>query len=115
MPSIVLFGFSLAHAGDVEIVDAEFVHQSNNSWSVNVTLRHADSGWDHYADNWRIVDERGTVLGDRVLYHPHVNEQPFTRSLNSVQIPEGITTVIIEAHDKLHGWTANRLKVELQR
>lgn len=100
-------------AGEVTIVDAEFTHTSGQQWSVSVTLEHADSGWDHYADNWRVVDGEGDVLGDRVLYHPHVDEQPFTRSLNGVEIPEGTTEVFVIAHDKEHGWTENRLLVDL--
>jgi len=46
----------------------------------DVTLSHADTGWEDYADGWRVELEDGTVLGTRVLGHPHVNEQPFTRS-----------------------------------
>ncbi|MCO4847486.1 MAG: hypothetical protein KC448_05880 [Yoonia sp.] len=48
----------------------------------DVTLSHPDTGWDHYADGWRVEDASGAVIGVRVLGHPHVNEQPFTRSLN---------------------------------
>ncbi len=29
--------------------------------------------------------------------HPHVNEQPFTRSLSYVQIPDEVTEMIIRA------------------
>jgi hypothetical protein len=60
-----------------------------------------------------VVDDKGNVLGDRVLYHPHVTEQPFTRGLSSVKIPQGVTTVYIEAHDKVHGWTPDRLNINL--
>lgn len=100
-------------AGDVSILMADFRSAGGNHWAVNVTLKHDDSGWDHYADNWRVVDVDGNVLGDRVLFHPHVDEQPFTRGINSVLVPEGSSTVYIEAHDKVHGWTEKRLKVDL--
>ena len=101
------------HADDVEILAADFSKTGDNSWSVSVTLKHSDTGWEHYADNWQVVDSKKNVLGDRVLHHPHVDKQPFTRSLNNVVIPEGVTIVFIEAHDKTHGWTQNRLKVDL--
>ena len=66
-------------AGDVEVVSAELVAQGA-AWQVNVTLRHADTGWDHYADAWRLVSPGGDMLGTRTLLHPHVDEQPFVRS-----------------------------------
>lgn len=117
-----LMGWVLAspvYAGEVAILAADLTHQGNNIWSLNVTLKHDDTGWDHYADNWRLVDAKGTVLGDRVLYHPHVNEQPFTRSLSAIQIPENALkqgdTLYIEAHDKVHGWTNKRLSLDLSQ
>jgi len=104
-----------AEADDVRIVAADFQSSGGNTWSVSVTLKHGDTGWDHYADNWRIVDGEGNIIGDRVLHHPHVDEQPFTRSLGDVKVPEGIVTVYIEAHDKVHGWTRERLTVDLDK
>lgn len=106
---------NVASAGEVTIVAAEFTDKGDSHWSVSVTLKHDDTGWDHYADDWRVVDEEGNVLGDRVLHHPHENEQPFTRSLSRVKVPEGVKKVFIEAHDKLHGWTEKRLMVDLEK
>ena len=115
MSLLSLTSLNTAYADDVKIIAADFRSSGDHSWSVSVTLNHADAGWDHYADNWRVVDGEGHVLGDRVLYHPHVDEQPFTRSLSNVTIPENVSTVYIEAHDKVHGWSANKLKVDLHK
>ncbi len=112
---LFLVAFNPAHAGDVKILAADFSKTDDNEWSVNITLKHDDTGWEHYADNWRVVDSEGNILGDRMLYHPHVDEQPFTRGLSNLTVPEGITTVYIEAHDKVHGWTPNKLKVDLNK
>ena len=112
---LLLAVHTTTNAGEVKILAADFRSIDNKHWSVNVTLQHADTGWDHYADNWRVVDEAGNVLGDRVLFHPHVNEQPFTRSLGNLVIPAGITRVFIMAHDKLHGWSPSRLKVDMTK
>lgn len=101
-------------AGEVEIVHTRFELQAPGSWHVSTTLKHDDSGWDHYADAWRVVNEKGDDLGTRTLFHPHENEQPFTRS-DTVHIPEGVTTVYVEAHDKVHGWAKQRVKVDLTR
>jgi len=78
-------------------------HKSGSTWGFDVTLKHADEGWDHYADGWGVYLMDGTELGYRVLVHPHVNEQPFTRSLSGVKIPKGTKSVIIRPHDKVHG------------
>ena len=101
-----------AFAGDVTIENAA-ASKSGDGWRFNVTLAHGDTGWDHYADAWRVLAPDGTVLGTRTLYHPHVDEQPFTRSLGGVSIPEGVATVMIEAHDSVHGWAAAKFEVTL--
>lgn len=101
-------------AGEVEVIKTRF-EQQGDSWHVSTTLLHADTGWEHYADAWRVVTEQGRVLATRTLYHPHENEQPFTRSLGDVRIPEGISVVYVEAHDKLHGWSPHKLRVNLNK
>lgn len=103
-----------AMANDAEVVKTEFTKQGT-TWHVSTTLRHGDTGWDHYADAWRVVDSAGEELGKRVLYHPHENEQPFTRSQGGIDIPTGITVVFVEAHDKKHGWNKQRVRVDLSR
>lgn len=103
-----------AYANDVTILRADFQRDKAGIWSVDVTLEHADSGWEHYADEWRIVDRDGNVFGSRVLLHPHEDEQPFTRGLMNVALPTEQTILYIEAHDKVHGWSANRLEVDMK-
>ena len=110
---LALMVLSTADAGEVKILAADFASNGDNRWPGNVTLQHDDTGWDHYADNWRVVDSAGKTLGERVLHHPHVDEQPFTRGLGGVLVPEGTTMVYIEAHDNVHGWTSKRLEVDL--
>lgn len=104
-----------AQANEVEIVGADFVQGRDGSWSVNVALLHADNGWDHYADIWRVVDVQGNILGERVLLHPHEDEQPFIRSAEGVTIAEGTKTLYIEAHDMVHGWTPDRLEIDMTK
>ena len=101
-------------ADEVEVVHVGFRHSGGGNWSVDVTLRHADTGWDQYADAWRVVADDGKIFGIRTLYHPHVDEQPFTRSLGEVAIPADMTTVYVEAHDSVHGWSPLRVQVNLE-
>jgi len=77
----------------------------------DVTVRHGDTGWQHYADRWEILAVDGSVLGTRVLAHPHVDEQPFTRSLSGVRIPPEITMVRIRAGDSVHGTGGREVEV----
>ena len=105
---------STSFAGDVEVVKTRFEWRSG-TWQVSTTLKHADSGWDHYADAWRIVSENGDIIATRTLYHPHEDEQPFTRSLGNVQIPADKNIVFVEAHDKVHGWSKQRIRVDLRQ
>ena len=109
---IALFSCNIL-ANDVEIVNVEFIHKSGTSWRVNTTLKHADSGWDHYADAWRVMSKDGKKLGERILFHPHETEQPFTRSLSQLIIPQSENSVYVEAHDKVHGWSKQRVMVNL--
>lgn len=103
-----------AQAGPLEIVSAELV-TDGRTWTVSTTLRYPDSGWGDFADEWRVVDGGGRVLGDRVLFHPHEDEQPFTRSQDGIVIPATTHIVYIEAHDKIHGWSPDRLRVDLRK
>lgn len=111
--SLLLLFPSTLLAGTVEIVFTE-LRQVGDEWQPTVTLRHADTGWEHYADAWRVVTRDGTVLSHRTLYHPHVEEQPFTRSGPGFVLPEGAANqVIVEAHDTVHGWSAERLEIDM--
>ncbi|MEM1276349.1 MAG: hypothetical protein AAGH74_07475 [Pseudomonadota bacterium] len=112
-PLLIALISAPAIAGDVEITDAK-ARKSGEAWRFEVTLLHADTGWDHYADAWRVVGPDGTIYGTRILAHPHVNEQPFTRSLSGVQIPRGVTSVTIEAKDSVHGWAEATYSLDLE-
>lgn len=101
-----------AFADPVDIIDVS-VLVSDGSANLSVTVEHPDTGWDHYADGWRVELADGTILGVRELLHPHVNEQPFTRSLSGVVIPAGIATVFIRARCSIDGWGNTVFEVAL--
>ncbi|WP_417413121.1 hypothetical protein [Hoeflea sp.] len=102
-----------ASAGEADVVAAEFEQAADGSYRFDVTVRHADAGWEHYADRWQVIGADGTVYGERVLAHPHDTEQPFTRSQSGIVIPEGVKAVSIRAHDKRHGWGGAERVVDL--
>ncbi len=86
-----------------------------DGWRFDVTVRHGDEGWDHYADLWLVVDtESGEEYGRRVLAHPHVSEQPFTRSQSGIKIPEDVSSVLVKAACNVHGFGGTEMTVELR-
>ena len=100
-------------AGEANVVKVKVMQQSSGTYSFQVTIRHNDEGWDHYADAWDVGSTDGTIYATRILAHPHENEQPFTRGKSGVSIPEGIKSVILRAHDKVHGHGGKTLDVTL--
>lgn len=104
-----------ALAGEADVLAVEAVPEGGGAWRFHVTVAHGDTGWDHYADKWEVVAPDGRVLGTRTLLHPHETEQPFTRSLGGVAVPEGVDRVTVRAHDSVHGTGGKEVTVDLTR
>ncbi|OOZ35932.1 hypothetical protein BOW51_09630 [Solemya velesiana gill symbiont] len=102
-------------AGEADVVDVRVTALGDGEYRFDVTLRHSDEGWGHYVDKWDLLTPDGKLLGTRTLYHPHVDEQPFTRSLAPVRIPEGLNSVRVRAHDSVHGLGGEEIKVVIHR
>jgi hypothetical protein len=64
-------------------------------------------------DGWRVELSDGTVLGTRALAHPHVAEQPFTRSLFGVLLPEGSASIHFRTRTSQTGWDGETLPLLL--
>ena len=102
---IALLGTHAVLAGQADVLRVEIRPASQlGRFDIDVTLRHADSGWDHYANRWEVLAPDGRVIATRVLAHPHVNEQPFTRGLSAVRIPAEFTWIRVRGHDLVHGY-----------
>ncbi len=118
IPVVLIAGAILAtnaNAGEADVVDVNISQSSSGGYSFDVAVKHADTGWKHYADAWEVLDNNGNILGKRVLVHPHENEQPFTRSLSGVKIPADLTTVTIRAHDSVHKYGGKEIMVKVPR
>ena len=112
----VLATSPVALAGEADVVKVAIMSfAKDGTWTFDVTVRHDDTGWDHYADKWEVVGPDGQVLATRVLLHPHENEQPFTRSLDGVVIPPGVNVVTVRDHDKLHGYGGTEVMISIPR
>jgi hypothetical protein len=102
-------------AGEADVVAAKVRRGADGSFNFDVTVKSNDRGWDYFADAFEILTPAGKVLGTRVLLHPHETEQPFTRELYGVQIPQGVERVVIRARHKPKGYDGKTLTVELPK
>jgi hypothetical protein len=110
----MIIGADSALAGKANVLEVAATCKANIC-NFKVRIRHHDEGWEHYVDRWEVLDVEGNVLATRNLRHPHVEEQPFERGQNGVEIPKEINRVVIRAHDKYHGFGGKTVWVELER
>ncbi len=103
---------ALAMAGEVDVVGAKVTKSGAGVYRFDVTLKHADAGWDHFANRWDVLDLAGTKLGQRVLAHPHESEQPFTRSAR-IKIPASVREVTIRGNDSRHGLGGREMRLTI--
>ena len=101
-------------AGEADVLEGRATALGDGRYRIDATVRHADAGWEHYADRWDVLAPDGRVLGRRELLHPHDDEQPFTRSL-TLAIPADVTRVTLRASDSVHGAGGATLELELTR
>ena len=113
------FAANVSYAeGNADVLTASATSTGQGVWRFNVTVEHPDTGWEDDADGWDVVLPDGTVVKPnaseeftRTLWHPHVGEQPFTRSQSNIQIPATIEEVTVRAHDKRDGFGGKTITV----
>ncbi|MDA2925157.1 hypothetical protein MYX65_11010 [Acidobacteria bacterium AH-259-L09] len=102
-----------AFAGEADVLRVEVSCSTDSVCSFSVTVKHDDDGWEHYANKWEVLSPEGETIAVRELTHPHDDEQPFTRSLDNVAIPEGVVEVRVRAHDSVHAYGGKEVTVRL--
>jgi hypothetical protein len=105
----VVFAFASAstHAGEADVIAATAKRNTDGTYRIDATIKSRDTGWDYYAERFEVVTLDGKILAARVLLHPHEDEQPFTRELDNVKIPAGVTSVKVRALMKRKGKSTN--------
>jgi len=83
--------FPLADVQNVSISGTQ------GAYTFAVTVSSPDTGCDQYTDWWEVLTTEGELLYRRILWHSHVNEQPFTRQGGPVPV-QPQETVIVRAH-----------------
>ncbi len=99
-----------------DVIDVEAERVGSGPMDFDVTISSPYDTPERYADAWRVVDGvTDEVLGIRELTHDHQNEQPFTRSLRGVEVPESVTEIRIEARDSVNGWGGQSITLDISR
>ncbi len=96
-----------------DVVEVNADVEADGNYRFEVTISSPYDSPDRYADAWRILAPDGTQLAIRELLHHHAGEQPFTRSLSGVELPDGIETVTVEGRDLENGWGGATVDVNL--
>ena len=102
-----------AHAGEADVIAAVANRTAPGVYDLDVTIRSHDTGWDRYADRIEVLAPDGKLLAVRVLEHPHETEQPFTRDVPQMRVPNGVGTVTIRARFKPIGFDGTVFKLAL--
>ena len=107
--------------GNADVTFVKATRTGDSKWTFEVTVKHPDVGWRDFADGWDVVlpDGKAVLLQPkdrftRVLAHPHVDEQPFTRNQENILIPAATKTVTVRAHDLVDGYGGKEVKVNLK-
>ena len=107
--------------GNADVTFVKATLAGDGTWTFDVTVEHPDTGWEDYADGWDVVTPDGEVLKadpagafTRTLAHPHVGEQPFSRSQSGITVPDGVVLVVVRAHDIVDGFGGREISVQLE-
>jgi hypothetical protein len=101
------FASASAQAGEADVIAATAKRNADGTYRIDATIKSRDTGWDYYAERFEVLTQDGKILATRVLLHPHEDEQPFTRELDNVKIPAGVTEIKVRALMKRKGKSTN--------
>lgn len=97
-----------------DVIDAT-AQRTDDTWTISATLSSPYDTPERYADAWRVLGSDGEVYAERILTHDHANEQPFTRSKSGVEIPAGVSVIVIEGRDLEFGYGGDTFELTLPR
>jgi hypothetical protein len=98
-----------------DVLAGEATQTGDGTWTFNVTLSSPYDSPERYADAWRVLGPDADEYGVRILTHDHAAEQPFTRSVSGIAIPEEVETVTIQGRDQVSGWGGTTIDLILPR
>jgi len=111
---LLCFSYTLK-ANEVDVLKARAKCNKKDLCTFTVRVKHKDAGWHHYVNRWEVLSLDGEVLATRELAHPHVDEQPFSRTLFKAPISSEHKSVVIRGHDSVHGYGGEEIIVDLRK
>jgi hypothetical protein len=96
-----------------DVLNVKVTSRGDGVFDFDATLSSPYDSDKRYADAFRVMDRDGKVFGERVLFHDHANEQPFTRDLHGIKIPTSIKRVIVQGRDQKYGYGGKAFELNL--
>ncbi len=96
-----------------DVVAVKVAPRGANRFDFDVTISSRYDTPQRYADAFRVTGKDGKVYGERILLHDHADEQPFTRDLYGVTIPQQISRVIVQGRDQKFGYGGKTFEIIL--
>lgn len=105
--------WSFPAGADAPVIAAADAQLDGGRWTVTVTLKHRDSGWDHFATGLAVLAPDGSRIGSLDLTRPNVGKSRFTARITGLKVPPGTEFVLIRSRCSLVGWAAEPVRVDL--
>ncbi|MBA3417114.1 MAG: hypothetical protein ACR2KO_02265 [Geodermatophilaceae bacterium] len=96
-----------------DVVEVVAGRAEDGTFTFDVTMSSPYDTPERYADGWRILGPDEEVYAEMTLDHDHAAEQPFTRTQTGVEIPDGVTSVVVEGRDLENGYGGGTQTVDL--
>ncbi len=94
-----------------DVVEVAVTRSYDGTLTFDVTISSPYDAPERYADAWRVVGPEGEVYAVRELLHDHAAEQPFTRSISGITVPNGVEIVQVQGRDLVNGWGGTAMDV----
>jgi hypothetical protein len=96
----------IGQEGDVfpDVVEVTAKPTGERAFTFSVTISSPYDSPQRFADGWRILAPDGETIAEHELLHDHADEQPFTRTQTDVEVPRGVTELVVEPRDSENGY-----------
>ncbi len=97
-----------------DVVEVAVEQAADGTFAFDVTMSSPYDTPERYADGWRILGaDDDEVYAEMTLTHDHAAEQPFTRTQTGVEIPAGVTSVVVQGRDLQNGYGGQTQTLDL--